>query len=276
VLDLDTLEASYELLDQLQVGFVLIDPSSRVVHATYAARQFIPRSSLASAVSDVFGDDLISAVIQPVLDRQSERTRWREMRIAIHGRDVPLEVSVRSMAVRFPPDLIGVLLAMADISAELRLHRQYKGLLERQREVNAELQGKLIERLRSALDELSTPVLEIWDDVVALPIIGVLDTQRSLQLTERLLAAVVRTRCRFVVVDLTGVDLIDTRTADGLIRLARNVRLLGAECIFTGIQPVVAQTLADLGVEFASIHTRRNLKQALHFCISMLRAWRSG
>jgi rsbT co-antagonist protein RsbR len=126
---------------------------------------------------------------------------------------------------------------------------------------------ELIARLRVAVDELSTPVLEIWDDVLALPVVGIVDTQRSAQMTERLLAEVVRGRAQNVIVDLTGVELIDTSTADRFLKLARSVQLLGARCIVTGIQPSVAQTLVELGVEFASLETHRNLKNALEACI---------
>lgn len=129
---------------------------------------------------------------------------------------------------------------------------------------------KLIQRLRSAVEELSTPVLEVWDEVLALPIVGVVDTQRSAQMTERLLTEVVRTRCRFVIIDLTGVELIDTSTADRFIKLARSVQLLGAECILTGIQSAVAQTLVELGIEFSNVNTQRNLKRALQFCMRAL------
>lgn len=141
---------------------------------------------------------------------------------------------------------------------------------------NAELAARaaenaeLIERLRMAVDELSTPVLEIWDDVLALPVVGVVDTQRSAQMVERLLGEVVARRSRFVIVDLTGVDVIDTSTADRFLKLARAVELLGAQCIVTGIQPAVAQTLVELGVEFAGLATQRNLKRALEVCMARL------
>jgi rsbT co-antagonist protein RsbR len=134
---------------------------------------------------------------------------------------------------------------------------------------NAELAARveenqrLVERLRLALDDLSTPVLELWDDVLALPIVGIIDTQRSVQMSERLLKAVLERRSRYVIIDLTGVEIVDTSTADRLLKMARAVALLGAECVLTGIQPNVAQTLTELGVEFAGFKTQRNLKRAL-------------
>jgi rsbT co-antagonist protein RsbR len=135
---------------------------------------------------------------------------------------------------------------------------------------------QLVERLRVAVEELSTPVLEVWDDVLALPVVGVVDTQRSAQMIERLLAEVVDKRCRHVIVDLTGVDVVDTSTADRFIKMARAVELLGATCVITGIQPAVARTLVELGVEFSGLTTRRNLKRGLEWCIARLHRHRPG
>jgi rsbT co-antagonist protein RsbR len=160
----------------------------------------------------------------------------------------------------------GALVITRDITERRALSEQ----VERR---NAELAEReqdnreLIARLRVAVEELSTPVLEVWDDVLALPVVGVVDTQRSAQMTERLLAELVRSRAKQVIVDLTGVDVIDTSTADRFLKLARAVKLLGARCLVTGIQPAVAQTLVELGVDFGLLETHRNLKNALKTCI---------
>ncbi len=152
--------------------------------------------------------------------------------------------------------------------------RKSKELEESLAARNAELAAsaleneQLVERLRMAIDELSTPVLEVWNDVLALPVIGVVDTQRSIQMEERLLAAIMEHRSRFAIVDLTGVDMIDTSIAERFLKLARSVRLLGAECIITGIQPNVAQTLVTLGVQFEGVRTARSLKNGIEVCIA--------
>ncbi len=128
----------------------------------------------------------------------------------------------------------------------------------------------LIERLRLAVDELSTPVLELADDILALPVVGIVDTVRSSRMMEKILAEVVSRRCRAVIMDVTGVDVIDTSTADRFIRIARSIELLGADCVICGVQPVVAQTLTDLGVSFRGLSMQRNLKRALDLCITRL------
>lgn len=139
--------------------------------------------------------------------------------------------------------------------------------LGRQMDENREL----IERLRLAVDELSTPVLELWDDVLALPVVGVVDTVRSMRMMDKALSEVVSRRCRFVIIDITGVDVVDTSTADRFMKLARAIELLGAECVISGVQPAVAQTLTELGVSFRGLITQRNLKRALDFCIARKR-----
>lgn len=160
----------------------------------------------------------------------------------------------------------GALLVTRDITERRLLSaslQERNADLARREEENREL----IERLRVAVDDLSTPVLEIWDDILALPVVGIVDTQRSAQMTDKVLNEVVRSRAKYVIVDLTGVELIDTGTADRFLRLARSVQLLGARCIVTGIQPAVSQTLVELGVEFGTLETHRNLKSALEASI---------
>ena len=130
--------------------------------------------------------------------------------------------------------------------------------------------ASLITRLRLALRELSAPILEVWDDVLALPIIGVVDSQRSAEMTARLLDAVSQSQVKFVILDLTGVDTIDTGTANNFIKLGKAVELLGAECVLTGIRPVVAQALVSLDTDFGELMTLHNLKHGLRECMRLL------
>src|SRR6185369_2207114 len=119
-----------------------------------------------------------------------------------------------------------------------------------------------IERLRFAVDELSNPILEVWNDVLVMPIIGIMDSKRTSEMVQRLLNEVVRSQARYVIVDLTGVQIVDTKTADHLIKLVKKVELIGARCMLSGLQPAVAQTLVDIGVDFGKLSTLRNLKHA--------------
>jgi rsbT co-antagonist protein RsbR len=131
---------------------------------------------------------------------------------------------------------------------------------------------ELIARLRMAVQELSTPILELWEDVLALPVIGVVDSRRSAEMMERLLDEIVHSQSRFVIIDLTGVEVIDTSTADHFMKLVKAVGLIGARCVLTGIRPAVAQTLVDLDVNFGQLETLRNLKHGLRYCLRWLDA----
>ncbi len=124
-----------------------------------------------------------------------------------------------------------------------------------------------IERQRYAIRELSTPILQLWDNVLALPVIGLVDTRRSADIMERMLAEIVNQQSQFVILDITGVDVVDTRTADYFIKVIRAAELLGAQCFLTGIQPAVAQTLVEIGVDLTSLKTLRNLQEGLKECL---------
>jgi rsbT co-antagonist protein RsbR len=157
---------------------------------------------------------------------------------------------------------VGGVVVFRDIGDRKRWEKELEHQLEREREKNLTL-----ERMRLAMQELSTPVLEVWDDVLALPVIGIVDSKRSADMMERLLREVEHRQCRFVIIDITGVDIIDTATADHFIRIVNAVQILGARCILTGARGAVAQTLASLGVDLGPLVTLRNLKHALRECI---------
>lgn len=186
-----------------------------------------------------------------------------DMTLLLVGAGQPEGVMLACSARKLPSG--GAISVFRDVTERMKLEedlaRRNQDLSKREAE-----NRELIERLRLALDELSTPVLEVTEDVIVLPVIGVVDSQRSAQMSERLLSEVVRTKARNVIIDLTGVEIIDTATADRFVKLARGVELLGSRCIVSGIQPAVAQTLVELGVQFSGLSTQRNLRHALEAC----------
>jgi rsbT co-antagonist protein RsbR len=135
-----------------------------------------------------------------------------------------------------------------------------------------ELEERLhtIEQQRSAIRELSTPVIEVWERVLCLPVVGVMDTARSAEMTEALLRAVTEKKTRYAIVDVTGIEVMDSRTTDHFIRMARAVRLLGAECVLAGISPNIAQTIVHMGVELSGIVAFRSLREALQHHVQTL------
>ena len=127
-----------------------------------------------------------------------------------------------------------------------------------------------IDAQREAIRELSTPIIEVWRSVLCLPIVGVMDSARAGEITHQLLATVAERGAAFVIIDITGIQVMDSGTTDNFVRLARSVTLLGAECVLSGINPTIAKTLVDMGVDLADLKTHRSLRDALRHYVKAL------
>ncbi len=121
---------------------------------------------------------------------------------------------------------------------------------------------------QQAIQELSAPLIEVWDRVVTVPLIGVVDSTRAKDLMERLLAEVSRIGAKFVIVDLTGVEAVDSVTASYITRMLSALRLLGAEGLISGINPYVAQTMVGIGIDMSMVRTFANLRDCLRYCMA--------
>ena len=128
---------------------------------------------------------------------------------------------------------------------------------------------QVIIRQQQELMELSTPVVTLWEGVLALPVIGTLDSARTQVVMENLLQRIVETGASIAIIDITGVPTVDTLTAQHLLKTAAAARLMGADCIISGIRPQIAQTIVHLGVELGSIVTKATLADA--FAIALRR-----
>ncbi|MGX9856110.1 STAS domain-containing protein [Limimaricola variabilis] len=122
---------------------------------------------------------------------------------------------------------------------------------------------EIIERQRAEMMELSTPVVQLWERVLTIPLIGTLDSMRAQEVMENLLNAIVEHQAEVVIVDITGVRVVDTQVAQHLLRTAAAVRLMGAEAIISGISPKIAQTMVELGVDVGEVTTRPSIRAAL-------------
>jgi rsbT co-antagonist protein RsbR len=127
----------------------------------------------------------------------------------------------------------------------------------------AATRDRVIAEQAETLLELSTPVVKLWDGVVALPLVGTLDSARTQVVMEALLQALVDTGSEHAIIDITGVPAVDTQVAQHLLKTVQAARLLGADCIISGIRPQIAQTVVGLGIEFGDIHTKASLSDAL-------------
>jgi len=128
----------------------------------------------------------------------------------------------------------------------------------------------LIARQGQALIELSTPVIQIWDEVLLLPLIGVIDSTRAQQVIENLLDAIVRYEASVAIMDVTGVPDIDTVIAQHLLKTVSAASMLGAKVIITGVSPEISQTLVKLQVDFAHIRTRGTLRAGMEEALALV------
>jgi len=126
---------------------------------------------------------------------------------------------------------------------------------------------ELIVRQQQEIAELSTPVIKLWDGILALPLIGTLDSQRTQVVMENLLESIVQQGAEMAIIDITGVPTVDTLTAQHLLKTIAAARLMGADCIISGIRPQIAQTMVHLGVELTVV-SKANLADAFALALA--------
>ena len=206
------------------------------------------REAAVAKSQEVFRDGHGSASYRWVT--KDGRILWVTSRMSLI-RDASGAPSMRGWTRGMSMGLRGVTMDVTDVK-----------LAEAQR-VELCMRDEMIRAQEDALVSLSTPMVPIDDDLVAMPLIGALDLRRLERVQQALLAGVASMRARTVILDLTGVPALDEQTADALIRTARAVSLLGAEAILTGIRPDVASTLVQFGTDLRSITTRSTLKAGI-------------
>jgi rsbT co-antagonist protein RsbR len=127
-----------------------------------------------------------------------------------------------------------------------------------------------IDEQRRTITELQTPVVQVWDGILALPIVGSLDTARSQQMTETLLERIVETGSEIVILDITGVAIVDSAVAKHLLETVQAARLLGAEVLIVGLTTRIAMTLVHLGLDLSGVTTRTTLAKGLSLAFARL------
>jgi rsbT co-antagonist protein RsbR len=129
---------------------------------------------------------------------------------------------------------------------------------------------EVILRQTDEITEISTPVIRVWDGILALPIIGTLDSARTQVVMENLLQEIVQTGSGIAILDISGVPAVDSLVAQHLIKTVSATRLMGAECIISGIRPEIAQTVVHLGIDLSNIITKASLASALRYAFALL------
>ncbi|MCM3598774.1 STAS domain-containing protein [Metabacillus idriensis] len=120
-----------------------------------------------------------------------------------------------------------------------------------------------------ALQELSAPLIPIFDNITIMPLVGTIDTERAKQIMENLLTGVVKHRAQVVLIDITGVPVVDTMVAHHIIQASEAVRLVGAKCLLVGIRPEIAQTIVNLGIDLSQVITKNSLQKGMEAALEM-------
>jgi anti-anti-sigma regulatory factor len=180
-------------------------------------------------------------------------------RMQLYEYRIPTSKGFRDFEARLVVSGVGeVLTVVRDVTERKRAEEALR---------NSANQQQIIRLQEAALRELATPLIPISSQVVAMPLIGAVDTQRAQQVIEALLHGIETSRARAAILDITGVPLVDTQVANTLVQAARAVRLLGAQVILTGIRPEVAQTLVGLGVDLVGLVTRATLMDGIAYAM---------
>ena len=119
--------------------------------------------------------------------------------------------------------------------------------------------------------EISTPAIKLWEGIVVLPVVGVVDSMRAQQMMDTMLLKIAETGSKFIILDIQGVAAVDTAVANHLIKITKATRLMGCQCIISGISPAVAQTLVNLGIDMSDIKTNSTLSDALADAFVMMK-----
>lgn len=184
--------------------------------------------------------------------------------------DILASVAAGDMEARIESDIeddfsgieAAIDLLINDLTDELRERTKAQKELESKLSKIQEQQKTILQQQEDLL-ELSSPVSKVWDNILILPVIGTLDSQRTQVMMENLLQKIVETACTISILDITGVPTVDTQVANHLLKTVTAARLLGAECIISGISPAIAQTIVHLGIDLSAIRTKATLQDAM-------------
>ncbi len=203
--------------------------------------------------ADVWSE-LRLALSEITLGRTERGVAPWEMTAFILALKQPVFVKLNESLSGTPDRLLSIAADFGRIVDALAMHINEYFIAER---------DEIIERQRAEMMELSTPVVQLWERVLTIPLIGTLDSMRAQEVMENLLNSIVEHSAEVVIVDITGVRVVDTQVAQHLLRTAAAVRLMGAEAIISGISPKIAQTMVELGVDVGEVTTRPSIRAAL-------------
>lgn len=243
-----------QMLDQLPTPVMAVDRERRITYMNDAGRKLLNKTDaqiLGMECKDIFNSThcgTSDCCMCKAMD--SGRTCSARNLVTVNGEKMPIEyyaVPLRNTE----GDIVGGLEYILDVTERV--------LYE--------------ERLREqshTIREMSTPTIKLWEGVLVLPVVGIIDSMRAQYMMETMLTKIMETYSKIIILDIQGVAAVDTAVANHLIKITKATKLMGCECILSGISPAVAQTMIQLGIEMGMTKTKSTLSDALSEAFEML------
>ncbi len=253
--DLNREQLKSRALDFASSALAIMDLGGQIVYVNPAFSDLLGTEDRETVVGQSLADLVKEGSrIEEVLGEALERGKWQgELELSVEdGISMDLRVSVSTIEEKGQP------------AAQLVSFNDITEIKEKSRTV---------QRQAEQLLEASTPIIEVWEGVLAAPLIGQLDTERTQRFMERLLEEIVDTESEIALIDITGVPDVDTRTAQHLIETVESVKLLGAQVVLTGVSPSIAQSVVHLGIDLSEITTRTSLAEGLEHVFKQETPW---
>ncbi|MCE1248115.1 MAG: PAS domain-containing protein [Firmicutes bacterium] len=236
-----------QILDQVPTPFFAVDKELKLLYMNSAGCKF-----LGKPLSDMKGKLCYDEMGMPDCESgeyclakaiREDRTITARSELNVKGHKIPIEFFVAPLKDN-DGNIVGGLEYFFDISQKVK---------------NEE---RLREQART-IREISTPAIKLWEGIVVLPVVGIIDSVRAQQMMDTILAKITETSSRVVILDIQGVAAVDTAVANHLMKITKATKLMGCQCIISGISPAVAQTIVHLGIDMTGIRTNATLKDAL-------------
>jgi rsbT co-antagonist protein RsbR len=258
--EVDKLAAAQALVDSALDGITLTSMQGRIDYAndSFKAMSGFGERAVGSSLADFYAEEEFARLNRDVIPLLLSSGKWSGI-LQVRRPDGSIWMGQTSAFLL--RDASGAPTGMAgffrDVTAELEAERS-----------RAQLQKELIEAQQRALRAIGTPILPIADNVIAMPLIGDIDPQRANQIMEALLKGIGEHQASTVILDITGVKVMDTLACDALVSAARGAKLLGAKVIVTGTRPQVARVLVDLGADMRGIVMRGSLQSGIAWALT--------
>jgi rsbT co-antagonist protein RsbR len=262
---------AYRWVPALQAGLIAELDLTEALEANRRSRDIsIAVGVLASLIAGLLGLFLATRISSPIRDMTRSATRISlgdlDQRVVVRQSD---EIGVLAHGFNLMTDQLRQTLGTLEQRIAERTADLEQALSEREQTLSALRESIEARDLLSAtVRELSSPVLPLTRDVLVMPLIGTIDTGRAALLVEALLQSIERQRARIVIIDVTGVPIVDTQVAHTLLQAASSVRLLGAEPVLVGLRPELAQTIVGLGIDLSDLTIQINLESGVRYALS--------